>query len=471
MLLNKMSDEGWELYMLHEVDSGTKGIQYNCIFSRECESIEDINNSEVVDVMDFKSRMEKMLQPSDEPYEECKEIQASINQKQEEINKIKKLLDSSSGNVDYKNLNEEISIKLKELNELKNDFSDIIDPVHMYERVNQDKLTLIISDELLNLVDDEKGGYLISETVKLRQNLADKLGYVIPAIRFTNSDILEANEYRIDVRGLKALSGFAHPGYIRFYEGQANISRKPKSAIEDIDPVTGKRVFWIEESKTKDFWENGLTPAEVITSLLEHIVCRYVNEILDYNDINNYIGIVGGLNLYLIENLIPDSLSIGDIRYIFADLLREKVSVKDIIYIFERLNDSIQETEDRLKILERLRISLNRQISSKIADSSNTIYGILMTDNYAESLEEVMVQENGCTFFVPKDQKSKKLVKKVIDIIKESEYDISNIALVVPPFIRRQLFNLFEQIIPELSVISPEEVAPGFNLEVIDNII
>jgi len=470
MLLNEMADEGWELYMLHEVDSGSKGIQYNCIFSREYDDIDEISNSEVVDVLDFKSKMEKMLQPSDEPYEECKEIQANINQKHEEIAKIKKLLDSSSKNIDYKNLNDEISTKLRELNELKGDLSDIIDPIHMYERVNQDKLTLVISDELLNLVDDEKGGDLISETVKLRQNLADKLGYIIPAIRFTNSDILEANEYRIDVRGLKVLSGFVNPGYVRFYEGQANINRKPKSAIEDIDPVTGERVFWLEESKTKDFWENGLTPAQVIVSHFEHIVCKHVNEILDYSDINNYIGIVGTQNLYLVENLIPDSLSISDIRYIFADLIREKVSIKDIVYVFERLNDSIQDTEDRLKILEKLRIYLNRQISSRIADSNNTIYGIVLSDEYAESLEEVLVQENGITFFIPKDQKSKKLIKKVIDIVKGSEYDISNIALIAPSFIRKQLFNLFEQIIPGLSVISSQEVTQGFNLEIIENI-
>lgn len=469
-LLNEMSDEGWELYMLHEVDSGTKGIQYNCIFTREIEELDEANNTEVLDVLDFKSRMEKMLQPSDEPYEECKEIQANINYKQEEITKIKKLLDSSPGNIDHESLNEEISTKLRELNELKGDLSDVIDPIHMYERVAQDKLTLTISDELMILVDDEKGGGLISETVKLRQNLADKLGYVIPAIRFTNSDVLEANEYRIDVRGIKALSGFVYPGYIRFYEGQANISRKPKSAIEGIDSVTGKRVFWIEESKTKDFWENGMTPAQVIASNFEEIVCKYVNEILDYTDINNYITIVGSQNLYLVENLIPDALSVGDIRYIFADLIKEKVSIKDIVYIFERLNDCIQETEDRFKILERLRIYLNRQISSNIADSNNNIYGILMSEEYAESLEESLVKESGSSFFVPKDQKVKKLIRKVIDVIRESEYDVSNIAVIVPSYIRRQLFNLLEQIVPGLSVIAPQEIAQGFNLEIVENI-
>jgi flagellar biosynthesis protein FlhA len=469
ILLNEMADEGWELYMLHEADSG-KGIQYNCIFSREYDAEDEMNGSEVADVLDFKSKMEKMILPSDEPYEECKEIQANINLIQEEITKIKKLLDSSAGDIDYQTLNEEISTKLRELNELKADLADVINPTYMYERVNQDKLTLIISDELMNLVDDQHGIGLISETVKLRQNLADKLGYIIPAIRFTDSDTLEANEFRIDIRGSKVLSGFVHPEYIRFYEGQANISRKPKTAIEDIDPVTGNRVFWIAETKTKDFWENGLNPVQVITNSLEHIVCKYVNEILDYTDINNYIGIVGTHNLFLVENIIPDELSIGDIRQIFADLIKEKVSIKDIVYVFERLNDFIQDTETKDKILEKLRVSLKRHISSSIADVNNNIYGIILNNEYAETLEDLLVQDENISYFMPKEQKSKKLIKKVMDIVRNSDFDISNTALIVPAFIRKQLFNIFEQIIPGLAVITSQEIAAGYNLEIIDTI-
>lgn len=469
ILLNEMADDGWELYMLHEVDSG-KGIQYNCIFSREYDADEELGSSEVTDVLDFKSKMEKMIQPSDEPYEECREIQANINIIQEEITKIKQQLDSSSEDIDHKTLNEEISTKLRELNELKADLADVINPAYMYERINQDKLTLIISEELMNLVDDGEGTGIISETVKLRQNLTDKLGYIIPAIRFTDSDELESNEFRIDVRGSNMLSGFVKPDYTRFYEGQIILDKKQKSAIEDIDPVTGKKVFWIEESKAKDFWEKGLNPVQVIINCLEYVVCKYVDEILDYTDINSYIGIAGTQNLFLVENLIPDELSIGDLRQIFADLIREKVSIKDIVYVFEKLNDCIQDVENKDTILEKLRIGLKRQISSSIADTNNTIYGIFINTEYAETLEEVFVQTVNISHFVPEERKSKKLIKKVVDIVNNSDCDISNTAIIAPAFIRKQLFNIFEEIIPGISVITQQEIAPGYNLEIIDTI-
>ena len=239
-LLNSMSEEGWELYMLHEVDSRSGGLQYNCIFQREF--LEEDDEPEIVEVNDFKTRMEKMLRS--EPYEECREIQGRINQKHARIAEIKKQLDSSSGNINRKKLNEEISQNLIELNELKNELTDIMQPDLMYERINQDKLTIIISEELVDLINNEKNGELIAETVKLRQKLADKLGYIIPAIKFINSAMLDANEYIIDLRGSKVLSGNVYPEHTMFYAAQANIGRKPKGTIEGIDPVTNEKVFW-----------------------------------------------------------------------------------------------------------------------------------------------------------------------------------------------------------------------------------
>jgi len=348
--------------------------------------------------------------------------------------------------------------------------ADAIDPINMYGRINQDKITLIISDELLDLVDNEKNGDLIAETVKLRQKLADSLGYVIPSIKFTNSETLEANQYRIDIRGIKTISGNVYINHSMFYAGQANITRKPKDAIEDFEPISGKRVFWINDEKTKNFWEKGLTPAQVIIRSLEYVVCRYVEEILDYKDVAHYISLVGTQNLFLVENLVPESLTIGDIRFILAGLIREKVSIKDIVHIFEKLNDLVQLSSEKDILLEKLRIALGRQICSKIADSSNNIYGIVLDDSFSEEFSNILVEENDRFVLPTKDSRVNKLIKRVLEIIKNTEYDLNHIVIVSPPEIRAEIYTLFEMIIPELSVISPAELTSDFNLEIIEKI-
>lgn len=465
-LLNQMSSEGWELYTLHEAESKSGGSQYNCIFYRENEE-SDEDNKEMVDISDFKSKMEKMLHPSSEPFEQCKELQRKIKEKQDRVTKVKSLLDSSSDDINRKKLNDEMSKCLTDLKDLKNQLSESMSPDKMYEKIKTDKLSIVISDELLDMVNPDKEAQLVAETVRVRQELTNKLGYVIPAIRFTDSETLESNEYSINVRGIPTLTGRVFPGYRMFYLNQVNFERKPKGAIEDVDSIRGEAVIWIEESKTKDFWEKGLTPEGVIAKNLEHIAVKYVDEILDYNDVNRYIEIAGSQNLLLIEGIIPEFLSIGDLRYIFAALIRERVPLNDIVYIFERLNDMAQEQE-KDNILEELRISLNRHISKSIADKNRVIYGISFSDKIIQSFEKELLKDE--ENIAIKTSLIKKLAKQLNEILKDSEADINNIAVIAPSSLRQILFIIFEQVIPGLSVLAREEVSKEYKLEIIGTI-
>jgi len=466
-LLNGMSEAGWDLYTLHETESRQGGIQYNCIFYREVESSSQTSD-DIIEVDNFQSRIEKMLKPSEEPYEECRELQDKIARKQQEVLKIKNQLESGSEYIDYNSLNQELSDKLKELDELKTRFSEAIGPARMYSRINKDKITIILSDELIELVNIEKNGELVAETVSLRQKLADELGYIIPVIKFTNSETLEANEFRIDIRGIKVLSGYVYMGYRRFYPGESNMEKVPRDAIRDIDPVTGQESFWIEEEKTKNFWEKGLDPSQVITGVLEHVVCKYVNEIMEYSDINGYIELVSEQNLLLVDGLIPDLLSLGNVREIFVALIRERVPVNDLIYVFERLNDLAKDNPDQL--LPKLRIALSRQICSSIADESGNIYGIALSDKLCDSLDKLLIEEDERFYFDGKNPKISSLINKILTAVKDSDCDIENTALISTSSIRLELFNLFESIIPGISVLSRNELSGDFNLEVAENI-
>ncbi len=470
-LLNSMAEEGWELYMLHEAESKKGSIQYNCIFTRETEIETGLESDEMVDVPDFKSRLEKMFNPQDEPYTLAKELLEKIDSKQKETDKVKNLLDSVSSDVEHEKLNKEITKKLNELKNLKSQLADVLNPEKMYERVNQERLTIVLSDELISLLENKKGAPLITETVKLRQKLTDELGYVIPAIKFTNSETLNANEYRIDVRGVKVYSGIVYPNYLRYYEGQSNITKKPKDSIEDLDLISLKKVFWIEESKTKNYWEKGLDPAQVITRNLEFIVLKYADEIMDYTDISRYVEIVGTQNLYLIENLIPDNLSVGDIRFILASLIRERVSVKDIIYIFEKLNDIAPEAESNEEILEIIRKKLSRQICDNISDENGNITAIDINKEFALFMKKLFKLPEETIQKKLKSPKLKQVLKKVSDFIKNSNLENKYPVIIAQPEIRLNLFLLFEEIFPCLSVISTQEVLNDYNLEIAETLI
>ncbi len=472
-LLNEMSEQDWELYMLHEVDSKDGDVNYNCIFYREIDESLKSENNEIIDVSDFKSRMEKSLSPFNSPYDQCKDVQRNISLIKSEIKKIKNLLDSPSSDSEHEELNEKLSKKLEELEDLKEEFSLILEPELMYDRVNQPKITIVISDELLSLIDNEKNGELISESVKLRQSLTDELGYVIPSVKFTNQDTLSENEYRIDIRGINAYSGAVYPDYEMFYEGQVNIDEYSEDTIKDFDEFLNKNTIWIPCSQTKSFWEKGKTAAEVIIENLKHIVCKYVDDILDYKDINNYMELVIEQNPYLIQNLIPNIISVGNIRYILSKLIKESVSVKDITFIFEKLNDISEVTMNRDIIVKDLRKSLSKQICNSISDSDGNIYAILLSQDTADFIDQFIQKQDKDEEYEEKSHDTKKFnkyVNKISGVIDNTGIDYNHIILLVPDALRDKLYRLNDDINRQLRVLSKEELSNEFNVEIIETI-
>lgn len=463
-ILNEMATEGWELYSLNEVETEEGDYQYLCIFNREADAIYEFEDDYVVDAGDFKTRMKKLLHKKEDLYGECRFLQKQISEKNHKIREIKHSLDSLPDEEARTKLNKDLSEKINELNILKSKFSELLTPSNMYSRINQDLLTIAVSYEHSELIDNEKNGDLIAESVRLRQKLTDEMGYVIPRIHFVISDEMSENEYQIKVRNLKTIRGRAYPGHRRFFIGQSNIHNIPAEAIEDIDPVSEQQVFWLSEDKTRDFWENGMSPSQVMMSHMEFIVCKYVDEILSYEDILHYISLLEEEKAFLADDLVQSAISLSDLRRIFADLIREKVSVKDISYVFEKLNDLSKYEYNNDELLRELRILLKKQICSQLADSNNVIYAITLPKQYKNVLSSSLKANNNKNYFKETGD-IEKFAGHIREIIANTDYEMDNIALISNSELRKPLFNLFEQINTRISVISEDEVSEEFTLQ------
>ncbi len=463
-ILNEMSLEGWELYSLNETENDEGNYRYLCIFNREIDAIYEFEDDYVVDSGDFKTRMKKLLHKKEDLYEECRFLQKEIREKSRKIIQIKQSLDSNPEEEAREHLNKELSEKINELNIIKSEFSEILSPSSMYGRINQDLITIAVSYEHSELIDNEKDGDLIAESVRLRQKFTDKLGYVIPRVHFVISDEMNENEYKIKIRNLTTVSGTAYPNHRRFFIGQSNIHSMPDEALEDIDPINAQQVFWLNEDSTKDFWESGMSPSRVITSHLEIVLLKYVEEILSYENILNYVALLEEEKAFLADNLIHSGLSLGDLRYIFASLIRERVSIKDIPYIFERLNDLSKYEYDNEELLRELRILLSRQICSEIADSNNVIWSAAVPSQYKKLLKN-SIKTNGKNKRYKNTEDAEKFIKYVADIIANNDYEAPVIALITEPEYRKPLFDLLEHMNQDLSVISRDEISEEFTVQ------
>ena len=466
-LLNEMSEQGWDLYTMHEIE-GETSIDFNCIFTREKQSdVSGEDLEELVNVTSFKHKMEKMLAAPTSPYESCKEIQLKISNQKERIKRIKSQLESDNLSNDEKNhLNAQMSDELRELDILKQSLMKEISPESMYSSLKEEKFTVNLSDEIIDLVSLEYNDGLLSETVKIRQKLTESLGYVIPHIHFHNGDDLGQNEFSIKLHDVEVLKGLVFPNYMAYYKEDLKGYNISEDDIVVVDCISGNKMVWINQEKTKDFWLRGLTAVEYIGLAIEHISIKEVSDIMDYNDINSYVEIVLKNNSFLVDNIIPDFLTASDLKYLLTCLIRERVSVKNIVYLFEKINDYANEPTKE-DLLDKVRLAFSKLIVKDLAKDGE-LKVLEFSDETLEKVSGFFDQEDGeniiridandvqsIAFSVNKIAKRKKLERPI---------------LVVPMDLRHMVFVILSEFVPNITVLACEELVSDCNIKFIGKV-
>lgn len=478
-LLNRMSNDGWELYSMQEDEDEEQNLLCHCIFMKLAER--EGLNSDLINISSFKSRMEKMLSPEQSPYDICLDIQSKIREQKAKISKAKKELEGEApASAARKKLNEKISAGLRELDDLKIKLAKTTSSDALFAKLKEDKLSIRLSQELLGYIDNDSDTIeeeLVAETVKTRLKLVDELGYVIPRIVFSDDSSLNPYEFSINIRGVDVFKSLVYPDFLMFYKDELHLDKKIKNSVEDVDKITGRNVVWIERTQAKDFWCKGISGAEYIAKALEYCAVKYVAELLDYEELDKYIDVVRENNEYLVEGLIPEYLTLSDVKSLLVSLIREKVSIKDITYIFEKFTDfaSNSEKED---LLDKIRMSLSRQICKRYTNSEGVLSAFEIMDstliklapfitndlNDDESETDEMYDEGILSL---DSENVEKIVKKLKTKIKQK--GIINPILIVPVDFRTLIFIVLNKYM-DITVLANEEVQSYAKLEIIGKI-
>lgn len=465
-LLNEMSEQGWDLYTMHEVENESS-IDFNCIFTREKQEEDSTDLDDIVNITSFKYRMEKMLAAPSSPYASCKEIQLKISNQKDRIKKIKAQLESDNLSIEDKNrLNTQMSDELRQLDILKQSLMNEISPDTMYSTIKEEKFVVNLSEEILEIISMEQNDNLLSETVKIRQELTDNLGYVIPHIHFHNSDDLNQNEFCIKIHDVEVLRSLAFPEYIAFFKNELKGYKVGDDDISMIDDITGKKIVWIKKDKVKDFWLKGMSAIEFIGRAIKYISVKEVSDIMDYNDINKYIEIVLQNNSFLVDNIIPDFITAADLKYLLTCLIREKVSVKNIVYLFEKINDYAN-APTKEDLLDKVRLAFSKLIVKDLAVDGE-LKVIELSDETLEKVSGFFNEEDGESIIRIEATDVQEIANKINRFVKSKKLETPILA--VPMDLRHMVFVILSEFVPDITVLANEELVSECNIKFIGKV-
>ncbi len=362
-------------------------------------------------------------------------------------------------------INADVQSQLGQLENVRQNMQDLVNPNRMYERLGVDILSLQVGSNLLVIADPDQEGQLLAKIAALRQRITDELGYILPNIRIMDSSALDANEYMISIRGNTVATGYVYPGKFM-------VKEVPEDALIGIDPTYQTQAYWISQEDAKSArLVTAVDATDVIVTHLQECVRKHVDEVMTKTDVLKLMELVRSQDPTLVNDLVPTIISTSDLRKIFVNLIREKVSIKDIIFVFERLCDYARFSKEPDILSERLRAALGRQICLSNVQDDKVLYALTLSPEWEKILDDSCQRTELGTMFLLNPVQVQELIETTATTLLRAHQTCGRQPVVLcSPRIRLPLYQLLERHIPTVVVISYSELITDIKVEAIDTI-
>ena len=371
-------------------------------------------------------------------------------------------------------VNADVQQQLGQLDAVKQNMQDLVNPNKMYERLGVDVLSLQVGAGLLIIADPEQDGQLLAKIAALRQRVTDDLGYIIPNIRIMDSSTIGDNEYLISIRGNPVATGTVYPGKLMVIADQWEALGKklPDNAIASIEPTFQSQAYWLNPQHIgKNDTVQAVDAVDVIVTHLQDCVRKYVDEVMTKTDVLKLMELVKSQDPTLVNDLVPTIISTSDLRKIFVNLIREKVSIKDVIFIFERLCDYARFSKEPDILSERLRAALGRQICLSNANKDKVLYALTLSSDWEKILDDSCQRTELGTMFLLNPMQVQELIETTANTLMRAQGAVGvQPVILCSPRIRLPLYQMLERHIPTIVVISYSELITDIRVEAIDTI-
>lgn len=372
-------------------------------------------------------------------------------------------------------VNADVQSQLGQLENVRQNMQDLVNPNRMYERLGVDVLSLQVGAGLLAIADPDQEGQLLPKIAALRQRVTDELGYILPNIRIMDSSALEAEEYLIAIRGNTVSTGIVYPGKFMVIADQWDSLRKtvPEDAIIGVDPTYQTQAYWISEEEAKRVKSSitAVDATDVIITHLQECVRKHVDDVMTKTDVLKLMELVRSQDPTLVNDLVPAIVSTSDLRKIFVNLIREKVSIKDIMFIFERLCDYARFSKEPDILSERLRAALGRPICLSNVQGDKVLYALTLSPDWEKILDDSCQRTELGTMFLLNPMQVQELIETTATTLMRAHQNVGQQPVILcSPRIRLPLYQLLERHIPTIVVISYSELITDIKVEAVDTI-
>src|SRR5215467_7391949 len=334
-----------------------------------------------------------------------------------------------------------------------------------------DQLRVELGYGLLPLINDVQGHRITDQIKALRRQLAQEMGFVMPAVRILDNMQLGANEYRIRIKEFDSGKGELFPGSFLIMDPKGLPIDLP--GTHTTEPAFGLPATWVSGSLKEEASFRGFTvvdPGTVLTTHLTEVLKSHMAELLSYAETKKLLDDLPPENKKLVEELIPSQISITGVQRVLQTLLSERVSIRDLPAILEGIAEAVGHTKNAMAITEHVRARPARQLCHQHLSQQGFLPIVAMSPAWEQTFAESLAGQGDDRQLAMAPSHLQAFIQAVRDRFDEASQRGDLPVLLTSPTIRPYVRSIIERFRPQTPVISQNEIHPSVRLRTMGQI-
>ncbi len=330
-----------------------------------------------------------------------------------------------------------------------------------------DIIGLEVGYQLIPLVDCNQGGELLNRIKGVRKKLSQELGFLVPAVHIRDNLDLAPNQYRITLMGVST--------------GEANVYHDKEMAINPgqvfgqiqgiatRDPAFGLEAVWVAKEMVSQAQTLGYTvvdTATVVATHLSQILTNHAALLLGHDEVQQLLDMIGKHQSKLVEGLVPEVISMGNLVKVLQNLLNEGVPIRDMRTILQTLVEYAPRSPDPEVLTAACRIALRRLIVQEIAGPDPELPVITLAPELERILHQSL-QAGGGDGAGIEPGLAERMQRSLVEATQRQELEGQPAVLLTSGILRNTLAKFVKNAIPGLRVLSYQEVPDDKQIRIV----
>ncbi|MDB4281764.1 flagellar biosynthesis protein FlhA [Paraglaciecola sp.] len=332
---------------------------------------------------------------------------------------------------------------------------------------NVDLIGLEVGYRLIPLVDANQGGDLLSRIKGVRKKLSQDLGFLIDSVHIRDNLDLGPNKYQISVQGVSMGEGEVIP--------DRELAINPGQVFGDIegvptkDPTFGLDALWIDPGQRDAAQTAGYTVVDsstVIATHLSQLLKNNASKLIGQDGVQQLLDRLKVHSPKLIENLVPNTMSLADITRVVHNLLDEGVPIRDMRTIAETLAIYRGADHDPDTLTTQVRVALGASIFQSVNGTTNEL-PVMVLDAQLEQMVSNALQNNRGAV---EPNLLDNIVRGIADAAQRMESEGASPVLLVSGIIRTFLSRLLRGRMSNFYILAYEEIPADKSIRVVTTV-